>query len=129
MPGVLEQRRCFAHVRDVVGALIALAEHPAAVGEVYNVGSDEETSILALAERIRTATGSGSEIRLVPYDEAYEEGFEDMERRLPDLSKVHALLGYRPRFDLDAILRDVVAYETGRRPRPDLPAAVCEAHP
>ena len=90
------QSRCFTHVHDAVGALIGLAEHPSAVGEVYNIGSVNEISIFGLAERIKKITESDSEIRLVPYEEAYEEGFEDMMRRVPDISKIGELIGYKP---------------------------------
>jgi UDP-glucose 4-epimerase len=103
------QTRCFAHVADVVGALVALMGHPGARGEVFNVGNDEEISILELARRIRSLTGSASQIRLVPYGEAYTAGFEDMSRRVPDLSKVRRLIGYRPTRDLDRILADLLA--------------------
>jgi UDP-glucose 4-epimerase len=78
------------------------------VGEVFNVGNSQEISIMALAERVRALTASGSPIVTIPYDQAYESGFEDMPRRVPDLSKIHALVGYEPRTDLDAILADVI---------------------
>jgi len=103
------QSRCFAHVKDVVGALCGLMDHPRARGEVFNIGNDQEVTILQLAERVRDLTGGRSEIRLVPYHEAYTVGFEDMMRRVPDLSKIQRLIGYRPTYDLDAILRDVIA--------------------
>jgi len=106
------QRRCFGHVYDVTAGIMALAEHPLAIGEVFNVGNDEEISILQLAERIRDRTGAGSEIVLVPYDRAYEEGFEDMMRRVPDLTKVRQLVSYAPVHDLNQILDSVIAYET-----------------
>ena len=102
------QSRCFTHVSDAVGALIQIAEHPRAVGEVYNIGSDHEVTILELAKKIREMAGSESQLTFVPYDEAYEEGFEDMMRRVPDLSKIHALIGYAPRVDLDGILTSVI---------------------
>jgi UDP-glucose 4-epimerase len=102
------QSRAFAHVRDVVGVLVRLAVEPAAVGQVINVGNTEEVTILGLAERIRTMTGSASPITFVPYDEAYEHGFEDMHRRVPDLSRVATLIGYTPRLGLDAILAEVI---------------------
>jgi UDP-glucose 4-epimerase len=103
------QTRCFAHVADVVGALIRLMEHPGARGEVFNLGNDEEVTILELAERVRSTTGSKSPIRLIPYSEAYTAGFEDMLRRVPDLAKVRRLIGYRPTRNLDQILADVLA--------------------
>ena len=106
------QTRCFTHVNDVVGALIKLAEHPQAVGEVYNIGSAQEVSILQLAERIRDLAGSQSEISFLPYEMAYEEGFEDMLRRVPDTSKISGLIGYRPKYNLDEILMSVIEYST-----------------
>lgn len=108
------QSRCFTHVSDAAGALIGLAEHPRAVGEVYNVGSDQEVSIKELAERVKRLTGSSSRIVFVPYDEAYEEGFEDMMRRVPDISKVQNLIGYAPRVSLDEILTSVIDYQKAK---------------
>lgn len=108
------QTRCFGYVGDVVGALLNLMDHPAAVGEVFNIGSDEEVSILHLAERIKEITNSHSEIVFVPYDEAYEEGFEDMPRRVPDTSKVRELVGFQPEMRLDGILRSVIEYQSSR---------------
>ena len=95
---------------DVVGTLIQVAEHPRAVGEVYNIGSDHEVTILELARKIKKLTGSESRIVFKPYDEAYEEGFEDMMRRVPDISKIRALVGYKPRADLNDILASVIDY-------------------
>jgi UDP-glucose 4-epimerase len=107
------QTRCFTYVTDVVGQLIALAEEPRAVGEVWNVGNDrEEVTIHDLARRVVRRTSSRSAIELVPYDRAYEEGFEDMLRRVPDLSKLRALTGYEPKVNLDEILDRVVTYFT-----------------
>src|SRR5919202_189619 len=90
------QTRCFGYVKDVVGALVGLMEREEAVGQVFNVGSSEEVSIMELARRVRGLAGSSSAIVLVPYAEAYEEGFEDMPRRVPDISKAAALGGVRP---------------------------------
>ena len=104
------QSRCFVDVADVVGALIALMDHPDAVGEVYNVGSSEEISIEELARRVKRLAGSSSEIVHIPYEQAYGEGFEDMPRRVPDLGKVAALIGYRPSRSLDQIIERVIAY-------------------
>jgi UDP-glucose 4-epimerase len=101
------QRRCFGHVSDVVAALAALLQEKAAYGEVVNVGSQEEVSILELADRVVDFTGSSSSISLIPYDEAYEEGFEDMLRRIPDIAKVDRLIGWQPTHTLDDIIRDV----------------------
>jgi UDP-glucose 4-epimerase len=109
------QTRCFGYVGDVVGALVALMEKEEAVGEVFNIGSNEEVSIMGLAERVRELTGSKSEIVTVPYDEAYEEGFEDMPRRVPDTSKVARLTGFSPTVTLDEILQSVIEYYSGRQ--------------
>jgi UDP-glucose 4-epimerase len=104
------QSRSFTHVTDVVGALIALMNEPKAIGQVINIGNTEEVTITALAERVRALAGSNSPIKLIPYDEAYESGFEDMPRRLPDLTKIQAMIGYHPRFSLDDILVHVIEY-------------------
>jgi UDP-glucose 4-epimerase len=111
-----KQSRCFGYVGDVIGALAKLMDHPDAVGGVFNVGSNEEISILGLAERVRKLTQSKSEIAFVPYDEAYEEGFEDMPRRVPDISKVEKLIGFRPDMSLDGILKSVIDFQNGRLP-------------
>ena len=105
------QTRSFTYVGDVVSGLIRLAMEPRAVGEVFNIGATEEISIHALAERVKALTGSGSPIAFIPYDQAYEEGFEDMPRRVPDLGKIGALIGYRPTLRLDEILGRVVEHE------------------
>jgi nucleoside-diphosphate-sugar epimerase len=105
------QSRCFTHVLDVVGALMRLIDSQKAVGEVYNIGSDREVTILELAERVKSLTGSDSKIVFVPYDQAYEEGFEDMLRRVPNISKIHKLIDYRPTFDLNEILGSVIDYQ------------------
>jgi len=104
------QTRCFTHVNDATGALIALAENPDANGEVYNIGSTEEISVLTLAEKIKKLTDSPSKIVFIPYSQAYEEGFEDMMRRVPDLTKIERLVGYRPRISLEQILIDTIRY-------------------
>ncbi|HEX6085404.1 MAG TPA: GDP-mannose 4,6-dehydratase [Thermoanaerobaculia bacterium] len=109
-----KQTRCFGYVGDIVGALVKLVDHPDAVGQVYNIGSNQETSIGQLAERIRELTQSESEIVHIPYTEAYEEGFEDMPRRVPDITKIGNLIGYKPQTDLDGILRQVIAYHSER---------------
>jgi UDP-glucose 4-epimerase len=107
------QSRSFTHVSDVVGALLKLVNTPAAIGQVINIGNAEEVTIQDLAERVKEITGSVSPIKLIPYDQAYESGFEDMPRRLPDLGKIHAMIGYTPRHTLDDILADVVEYFRG----------------
>ena len=106
-----EQRRCFCHVRDVVRALIELLDREDLYGEVLNIGSTEEISMLELARRVKQATASDSEIVLIPYDEAYGEGFEDMRRRVPDTTKIESALGWRATASLDEILGDVIAHQ------------------
>lgn len=103
--GTGTQTRCFADVRDVVRAIVALVADRRAIGQVFNVGNPEEISILELAHLVRDLTGSRSEIRLVPYNEAYQRGFEDMDRRVPSISKLASLIGFAPRYDL----RDTVS--------------------
>jgi len=107
--GTGEQTRCFGHVADVVESLVRLMGTPAAQGEVFNVANDQEVSIRGLAEQVIAATGSTSEIRLVPYSDVYPVGFEDMARRLPDVSKLERTIGFRPRRPLAEIIRDIVA--------------------
>jgi UDP-glucose 4-epimerase len=104
------QSRSFTYVGDVVRAMVALIDEPRAVGQVFNIGNGREISIADLAERIRALTGSRSEIVRIPYDEAYEAGFEDMPRRVPDISKVQALVGYTPTVELDEILARVIEH-------------------
>jgi nucleoside-diphosphate-sugar epimerase len=112
------QSRCFTYVSDVVGVLVQLAEEPRAVGQVFNVGNDrEEVTMLDLAHRVKARTGSKSEIVRVPYDQAYEEGFEDMPRRVPDLTRLRSLTGYEPKVHLDEILDRVIEYFTSDKAR------------
>jgi UDP-glucose 4-epimerase len=101
------QSRCFCHVHDVVRALAGLMERDDLYGEVFNIGSEAEITIRGLATRVRELVGSEAPIKYVPYDEAYEEGFEDMQRRVPDISKIHAVLGWEPTKSLDDIVLDV----------------------
>ena len=108
------QRRSFSWVGDVVGALIALIQNSEAYGEVFNIGHSKEISIYELAVMVKEMTESQSEIVLVPYEEAYEAGFEDMPRRLPDTSKIQQLIGYQARLELSQILQRIIAYERGR---------------
>jgi len=108
--GTGKQTRCFTHVKDVVSALIRLLQEPRAVGEVFNVGSQEEISIEDLAKMIIKETQSRSRIEYVPYDKAYEEGFEDMERRVPDTSKIKKLIGFEPTYTLAEIIRDILRH-------------------
>jgi UDP-glucose 4-epimerase len=107
------QTRSFTYVGDVVSGLIALALEPRAVGQVFNIGNPEEISILDLARKVKAATGSQSPIKLIPYDQAYEAGFEDMPRRVPDISKIEKYVGYKPTLGLDDILRKVIEEQRG----------------
>jgi len=114
-----QQSRCFGYVGDVVSMLARLAETPAAVGEIINIGGDEEITMSDLARRIKVQTASTSEIVWIPYDVAYARGFEDMQRRVPDLSKLERLVGDRPRTSLEQILTAVVGDARARRQRRD----------
>jgi UDP-glucose 4-epimerase len=105
-----KQSRAFTHVLDVVGALVKLVTEPKAIGQVVNIGNTVEITIENLAERVRTLSGSSSSIKYVPYEEAYESGFEDMPRRVPDLSRIQGLIGYKPHYGLDDILVQVIDY-------------------
>ena len=98
------QSRSFTYVADVVDALVKLAQEPRAIGEVFNIGNTEEVTIADLAERVKRMTDSASPVQFIPYDQAYEAGFEDMPRRVPDISKVRNLVGYEPRLSLDEIV-------------------------
>lgn len=106
------QSRCFSHVSDIVRVLDQLWQEEQAIGHVFNVGNDEETSILGLAEKVIAATGSDSQIQLIPYEKAYEAGFEDMARRVPDLTKIRMLLGYKPKMNLKDIIASVIRYQS-----------------
>ena len=103
------QTRCFCYVGDVVRALVALLEHPEAFGRVFNIGGSEEVSIAELASRVTSITASASKLRYVPYEEAYEEGFEDMQRRVPDTTRAQQLIEFAPTVALDDVIRMVVA--------------------
>jgi UDP-glucose 4-epimerase len=105
------QSRCFGYVGDIVDAFVKLMDHPGAVGEVFNIGSTEEVTIGELARRVKALTHSRSEIVYIPYDQAYEEGFEDMPRRVPDTTKVRNLIGFKPTVGLDEILNRVIAFQ------------------
>lgn len=110
------QSRSFGFVGDVTRGIIALANEPKAVGEVFNLGNNQETTIRELAMLVKDATASDSEIVTIPYDEAYESGFEDMPRRVPDLTKVRSLVGYEPQVQLPDILSLVIAHHRAQRP-------------
>ena len=105
-----QQSRCFCNVRDAVRAVVGLTEAPAAEGEVFNVGSTAEISIIDLARRIKQKTASTSEIVLVPYEEATAPGFEDMRRRVPDISKIQRMIGWQPTINLDQTLDQIIAH-------------------
>jgi UDP-glucose 4-epimerase len=105
-----KQSRCFTAVEDVVRAVCDLAEHDGAVGEIFNIGSEQEITIQELAEKIKKMTGSDSAIEFIPYEKAYEQGFQDMHRRVPDLTKIRGLIGYEPKVSLDAIIDSVIRY-------------------
>lgn len=109
-----KQTRCFGYVGDVVGALIKLMDRADSVGQVFNIGSNEEISILELAKKVKELARSDSEIVFVPYDEAYEEGFEDMPRRVPNITKIKNLVGFSPAMSLEGILQSVISYHSGR---------------
>jgi UDP-glucose 4-epimerase len=104
------QRRCFCDVADVVRALVGLLEHPSSPGNLYNVGATEEVTILELAERAKKICGSSSPIQYVPYSEAYAPGFEDMQRRVPDTTRINQLLGWKPEIELNGILERVASW-------------------
>jgi UDP-glucose 4-epimerase len=111
------QRRCFAHVQDVVRGLDRLVCCDEAIGRVFNVGNDQEISIMKLAEKIRKRINPDVEITTVPYEEAYEEGFEDMPRRIPDLSRLKNCIEYEPEHTVDDILEDVIAHQKSEQNR------------
>ncbi|MGI8906084.1 MAG: NAD-dependent epimerase/dehydratase family protein [Candidatus Sumerlaeaceae bacterium] len=104
------QSRAFAHVSDVVGALIALMDAPEAEGQVYNVGNDREITMRDLAKLIIEKTGSGSELQLIPFEQAYDSNFEDLARRVPDLGKLKALIRYQPKYTIEQIVEQVAEY-------------------
>ncbi len=106
--------RCFAHVDDAVGALVQLMKTPEAVGQVFNIGSSEAVSIKELAERVRVKVDEGLEIKYIPFEEAYGPGFEDIQWRVPDISKLSKLIGYKPTKNLDRIIDEVIAYFRAR---------------
>jgi UDP-glucose 4-epimerase len=110
-----EQTRCFCHVRDTVRALELLLDHPdTTAGEIYNIGANHEVTINELANQVIARSTSSSALRLVPYNEAYAPGFEDMRRRVPDTSKIHQAVGWQATHSLTEILDDVIAYERQR---------------
>ena len=104
-----QQSRCFCNVKDTVRAVVGLSQEPRAVGEIFNVGSSDEITILELAQRIAQRAHSRSEIKLIPYDQAYKSGFEDMRRRVPSTEKINAIIGWQPTIPLDQTLDEVIA--------------------
>jgi UDP-glucose 4-epimerase len=110
-----QQQRCFGNVHDVVEAIHSLAECPAAEGNLFNIGSNEEVTIMELAERVRERAGSTSEIKLVPYEEAYETGFEDFRRRVPSLEKIRRVIEWEPTTRLDTTIDQIIAYYRERK--------------
>jgi UDP-glucose 4-epimerase len=107
-----DQIRCFCHVDDAVRALLLVMDSDKALGNVFNIGNNQQISILELAKKIIEITGSKSEIVKVPYSEAYPEGFEDMQRRVPDISKIKSVLGWTPQIGLDQIIKDIATFHT-----------------
>ncbi|RMG88785.1 MAG: NAD-dependent epimerase/dehydratase family protein [Chloroflexi bacterium] len=108
-----QQSRCFGNVFDVVEAVAALAECEAAVGQLFNIGNNEEVTILELAERVKARANSQSEIRLIPYEEAYEPGFEDFRRRVPSIDKIRATINWQPKTSLNETIDQIIAYYKG----------------
>ena len=113
--GTGEQSRCFGHVADVVEALVRMLDCPAAHGQVFNVANDQEVTIRQLAETVIEMTGSTSQIQLIPYSDVYPVGFEDMARRLPDVTKLERTIGFRPRRPLSEIVADIIAEKRSAR--------------
>jgi UDP-glucose 4-epimerase len=107
-----EQIRCFCHVDDAVRALILIMDSGEAVGQVFNVGNNEQISIMDLAKKVIEVTGSYSTIEKIAYENAYPEGFEDMQRRVPDISKIKQVLGWSPEINLDQIIKDIAAFNS-----------------
>ena len=106
------QDRCFCHVNDVVDALTLIINSPEAIGQVFNVGNNQQITIMELAKKVIAVTGSKSKIELVPYEKAYGPGFEDMQRRVPDISKIKKMLGWEPKIGLEQIIKDIAAYNS-----------------
>jgi UDP-glucose 4-epimerase len=109
-----EQIRCFCHVSDAVRALLLVMDSDKAIGEVFNVGNNEQISIMDLAKKVITVTGSSSAIEMMDYEKAYPAGFEDMERRVPDISKIKRVLGWQPEIGLEQIIKDIAAHNSDK---------------
>jgi UDP-glucose 4-epimerase len=110
-----EQIRCFCHVADAVRAMLLVMDSDKAIGEVFNVGNNQQISIMDLAKKVISVTGSSSAIEMVAYEKAYPAGFEDMERRVPDISKIERVLGWKPQIGLEQIIKDIAAHNAGAR--------------
>ncbi|RKY32019.1 MAG: nucleoside-diphosphate sugar epimerase [Candidatus Omnitrophota bacterium] len=120
--GTGKQTRCFLHVKDAVSAIVKLMNEEKAVGDVFNIGSQEEISIEGLAKNIIKITKSNSKIEYIPYDKAYEEGFEDMQRRVPDINKINKLIGFSPTYSLMEIIEDMISRLNNQKPQQRAPA-------
>jgi UDP-glucose 4-epimerase len=107
-----EQIRCFCHVKDAIRALMLVIDSDKTIGEVFNIGNNQQVTIMELAKKVIELTGSKSEIEKIPYEEAYPEGFEDMQRRVPDISKIKQVLGWEPEINLDQIIQDIAAFNS-----------------
>ncbi len=110
--GTGDQIRCFCHVDDAVRALLLVMDSDKAIGEVFNVGDNQQISIMELAKKVIEITGSNSSIEKIAYEKAYPEGFEDMQRRVPDISKIKRVLGWAPKINLDQVIKDIAAYSS-----------------
>jgi len=110
--GTGEQIRCFCHVNDAVRALLLAMDSDKAIGEVFNVGNNQQISIMELAKKVIEITGSNSSIEKIAYEKAYPEGFEDMHRRVPDISKIKRVLGWTPEINLDQVIKDIAAFNS-----------------
>jgi UDP-glucose 4-epimerase len=107
-----DQIRCFCHVDDVVRALLLVMDSEKAVGQVFNVGNNQQVTIMELAKKVIEITGSTSTIEKIAYEKAYPEGFEDMQRRVPDISKIKKVLGWTPEINLDQIIKDIAVFNS-----------------
>jgi len=107
-----DQIRCFCHVEDAVRALLLVIDSDKAIGEVFNIGNNQQISIMELAKKVIEVTGSSSKIEQIPYEKAYPAGFEDMQRRVPDISKIKQVLGWEPAINLDQIIKDIAAFNS-----------------
>ena len=109
-----DQIRCFCHIDDAIRALLLVMKSGQAIGQVFNVGNNQPISIIDLAKKIIEITGSKSEIQKIPYSQAYPDGFEDMQRRVPDISKINKVLGWSPKISLDQIIMDIVQFQSNK---------------